>query len=187
MNFESRQETLRHHKVLETFTWCHCYRYSPRPETLYFHPEIDVLRIKCKYLQIGINVERHWDLHFKTGIEEFASSVRFLEIICVSLHCEEEDLEEGEIKICQEGILGKIDGLQELRILDVGHSLPAEFDQISDQLRLDGPGGQLMINAHTKFFQLLAASKPGSAIPKVTIRKFLSSRVDVNDLSDLNW
>lgn len=118
---------------------------------------------------MGNNIERDWDWHFATGLEEFASSVISLEMICVSL---DHDGEEGEIKICGEGILGNFDGLQELRILDIGHRLPAESGPISDQLRLDGPGGQLMINAHTRFFQLRAESKPGCAIPKVSIRKF---------------
>jgi hypothetical protein len=167
VNFESRQETLRHYKVFKTSPGCICY--SLRPETLYFHPERDILRSRDLYLKMGNNMERHWDFHFKNGLKEFATSVRFLEMISGSLHFDEE---EGEIEICEEGILGKFNGLQELRILDVCHRLLDEYPAVFDQLRLDGPGGQLMINAHKRFFQLRAAKKPGSAVPKVSIRKF---------------
>jgi hypothetical protein len=169
VNFESRQETLRHYKVLQTSTLCTCY--SLRPKTLYFHPEIDILRGWDTHLKVPNNIERDWDYHFKVSLEEFASSVRFLEMICVSL---DHDEEEDEIEICEEGILGNFDALQKLRILDIGYRLPAEYGPASDQLRLDGPGGQVMIQALTRFFQLQAAEEPGCAVPEVSIRNFES-------------
>jgi hypothetical protein len=152
VNFESRQETLLHYKVFQLSTWCKCY--SRRPETFYFHPKRDSIRVHDSYLNMRPDIRKargYKKCHFGAALKEFTCSVRSLELIWQ--YVEQEDGGEG---LSEECVLGNFEGLQALKLLDLGH----------------GPRGQLMINAYTRFFQLRAASKPGCAIPKVSIQKY---------------
>jgi hypothetical protein len=170
VNFESRQETLRHYKVLQTGR-CACNKH--RPEFLFWNGETDRLRgLEHRYK--NYNLPYLWNSHFNHSLTDFSTSVRILELTVDSFNPALKVLK-LEMEFCNGAEFWRFNGLKELRILDSGDrmtvGLRASGWIMPDKVRLGGPAGTAFIKFHENFFREHAAKHPECATPKVSIQK----------------